>query len=1048
MHIVDDRYLLELGSGSLAIPEIKLANEDDLYNILLLSDIHLPAPEFVEDERRRKSQFADYINTDFSQRCESLIGSLGQSRHWNLIINCGDIISGSDVGKYLGGFKDDPGAYKTYNELYGDFAKSALEHLKKTTNASDILTIPGNHDVYRLGTLVSAAEGEGPRRYQPYYDYFASKLSDEESSSRNIHEQPCMFLAKITGPNAGEVPLAYVAVVGFDSNQAEYEFSFVTDFGKVSNRQIEIVRDKLLPAVKKKTRDAPLYLIGIMHHHLLPIENFEIRGDVEHGRKELHRRHGSLTCLKHRKEIGPEMVPDLCATNQMKAFNTAGVTTNAPDLIKFFQEERFSLIVHGHMHSKKLRALSELSFSHAATEQQITILSCPSFNRGTDYKGLKGIIGLRMDLSAGETHLICTAETNDPADTPKLEEKTVQITRPLTSVSRVSSSEMRLFRKVVSYLQECPERKNPTCKDKVESFEQYVRKTFQNHGYVPVCNEAGKDLSFLRPVQRRRYFLLSLLKREQGRFSMLLNRHTPIRLSSLADWDTLLVPAFSSVRDLLSRFLNDILKQHMEVAERAKDAEVIRAHIERLTKLLEDENFKPDNWEKMLRMVSARKPFIKFSPTDGFPIEYEYTLVTLDSLVSPAAWKQYNDFRDFIGDLPAIVHPEIDKPQTDRHRFSIDALHEYGTGLRINPDSEDPEKGNKKENYTRSLPHGAIWFPIRPPGETNDNPYWLGCPSIVARNADVMGWIDAELQRMGAAGSYPTEVLLGEHEAASRTVRIEESFPFRIDAPEGAAGLGSASESTTTALKAVCYDQSYDLKGEKAYSGLDMARVVLKKSIASEDAYGRQTVDVFKYEGSDTKPNLDELTDCIKVGVLRPVQRYVLSAGIERAHRINGEVLDQLEDRWGYAKIRSEGGGTISVTPPIIEQIDGYDCEGDGTSLEFIVCDGNHRIVERVWKEGKAMAAVAILGAPREPFYAHPFSKYEWRITAENELRFTPDTASKYTARRFDQSQLATATEGARQAMESIPQSEFYRRYFRDLTTGFGYTGGQGGRPA
>ena len=95
---------------------------------------------------------------------------------------------------------------------------------------------------------------------------------------------------------------------------------------------------------------------------------------------------------------------------------------------------------------------------------------------------------------------------------------------------------------------------------------------------------------------------------------------------------------------------------------------------------------------------------------------------------------------------------------------------------------------------------------------------------------------------------------------------------------------------------------------------------------------------------------------------------------------------------------------------------------------EFLVADGNHRIVQRCWIDGQAIAAVLIEKAS-QPYYAYPFAAREWWLTAENRLVVPPDLYSKYAPRRYP----------------GDPGKDSYRTWFRDFNSGFKNVGGQGG---
>jgi hypothetical protein len=110
---------------------------------------------------------------------------------------------------------------------------------------------------------------------------------------------------------------------------------------------------------------------------------------------------------------------------------------------------------------------------------------------------------------------------------------------------------------------------------------------------------------------------------------------------------------------------------------------------------------------------------------------------------------------------------------------------------------------------------------------------------------------------------------------------------------------------------------------------------------------------------------------------------------------------------------------------------------------EFLVCDGNHRVVWKVWNGGEVAAAIGVVEEPRRPYYARPFSPYEWDVTADNVLTVTPDARFRHAPRRVS---LEGLLPGALKVLRSKAPELWYRRYIRDLSRGFGPMGGQGGR--
>jgi hypothetical protein len=247
-------------------------------------------------------------------------------------------------------------------------------------------------------------------------------------------------------------------------------------------------------------------------------------------------------------------------------------------------------------------------------------------------------------------------------------------------------------------------------------------------------------------------------------------------------------------------------------------------------------------------------------------------------------------------------------------------------------------------------------------------------------------------------------------------IEVVEAFPFAA---------------TVAALHRVRYIRESDLSGQRPYDGMEIRRVFLVRQGSD-----RLIISVLDAECDDPRDSL--------LGILRPVQRYVLQAGLDRARRISERLVDEPRDEWGYVRIKAgRNARTISVTPPVLEELhfDEFECGGQ-LGREFILCDGNHRVVDAVWNRGRTLPAVAVLGPPRQPFYGHPCSFLGWGRAAANVHSTTPDRCLRYTPREVD---LTGLDERSQRKLGRLPETERHRRYFRDLATGFGYIGGQGG---
>ena len=188
--------------------------------------------------------------------------------------------------------------------------------------------------------------------------------------------------------------------------------------------------------------------------------------------------------------------------------------------------------------------------------------------------------------------------------------------------------------------------------------------------------------------------------------------------------------------------------------------------------------------------------------------------------------------------------------------------------------------------------------------------------------------------------------------------------------------------STVAALRRVRFAKDSDLAEQLAYEGGEFRPVLLVRRKPEGQGGDRMAIFVYPAEpGKELDPGATE-----PLGMLRPVQRYVLKGGLERARQILEQVRPSLLEQgnpWGFALVRKGGAPkAVAVTPPIVEQLHPVDREPGAT--DFVVCDGNHRIVQAVWQSGEPLPAVAVVGDLPHPYYARPFGRLEWDATAEN----------------------------------------------------------------
>jgi hypothetical protein len=723
------------------------------------------------------------------------------------------------------------------------------------------------------------------------------------------------------------------------------------------------------------------------------------------------------------------------------------------DFLARCQQLRMGLVLAGPNDRNDVVTLSRTAMRRGQSATEVAVVPCPGFEPG---RGTPGLTRIRIDADSGDAAIAFRHDLG--SDRPH---EPVQIARPLPSASRVSSSERRLYGRVRELIQAGASASQDA--ERLAAYESHVEETWANTGYAALCADDG-DLPL--PVTRHTTYNLLLLLRKRGdRYDLLLSNHSPQRRSPLSDWNTLLMPAFRGVRELLEHLRDDVIRQATERAEdfeRAAHAELFEQAVNRI--LLGDGRVGDDLWIDQLREVDSRT-IRKVSPTTGAITEFKYHLVTLLPLIDRSIAK------------PLEGDAEQDLRRRDRHQIiewlrqldtvrvadddlgaargvPIEAFEAGGTGLRWDPETSLDERGPDaaaRRRGTRAYP-GAIWFPLPEPGE---DPLWTRCPAIMARNRDVMKWVGDRIGSLRKAneGQPPDQIVLGRYATGSDQYDVERVYPFErdADAPEDENAEDDVpARSTTEALAKVRFNDAFDLGDELAYPDASFRRVWLQRRPVP-DSTGREAIYVYPGEAGECFG--DAVTERVPLGRLRPVQRYVLQPGLERVEALDAAVRARLGedgDRWGFVRVRKGGAlKPVSVTPPIVEQLHPDDQERDGGGTDFVVCDGNHRIVRGVWMSGKsgepgeAVPAVAVLAAPGaeglpQPYYARPFGALEWGATAGNVLVVSPDAASKYLVREVTDADLLERY-GDR-------KHQLYRRYFRNLETGFGSLGGQGGR--
>lgn len=711
------------------------------------------------------------------------------------------------------------------------------------------------------------------------------------------------------------------------------------------------------------------------------------------------------------------------------------------------QRLQMSLVLDGASHQRDFVTLSRtlLGPHTVAAATEVSVVHCPGFKGGV---GRPGLARVSVNVWRGEAEIAFRHDLgSDRSPRP------LQVIRPVVSASRVTSTERRLYNRVHELIdkEQADAALKADHRDALTRFRDHVETIWRDTGYAALCKE--DDKLPLRATRHTEYNLLLLLRERDGGYDILLSNHSPMRPSQLSDWNTLLVPAVRDVRELLGNLSSDVLRQLAERAddfERAEHAQAFQRAVESI--LAEEGKPGDDLWADELREV-ANKKIRKISPTSGAVTEYDYHLVTLLPLIDRSVARAPDDGagtddtrrrqkHKIIAWLESLDTVTVDGDGSSPARgLAAEALFQNGAGLRWDPKInlvELPRAADRLRSE-RAFP-GAVWFPLI---DRAGKALWRHCPAVLARNADVMSWVEEQLAaKRFDDGSYPTELVLGRHPGESETYEVVGPvFPFEGEGPPVASD--EHAPTTIAAIRRVEFLEGYDLEGKLAYPpDARVLRVFLARGQRETRAEPR--AGIFVYEAERGQSAADAIADGRVLGMLRPVQRYVLTAGLKRAAQINRLRSEALpDDEWGFVRVRKGGAPRlVTVTPPIIEELQPADLDDCEYKVDFVVCDGNHRIVDTVWTHSAPLAAVAVMGTFPEPYYARPFGRLEWDATAENELFVAPPLAAKYLPRTVT---LSGLDDIQKTKLLGVSERDRFRRYYRDLTKGFGYMGGQGG---
>lgn len=607
----------------------------------------LHVPQYVNPEEYIRDHLAKYGIDPSTDRCAG-------------VVIAGDLVDAAAIWSEGGTLED---KLRAFNETH----KRVVSSLKNIWRNKALMIVPGNHDVIRTNSTIFSslhAFGQGQK------SSFSRSITDIVGGSEEERATPSPLLEIIGSTTHGAI-----AIIGLDSNEAAYNTEGLDEFGFIGSSQLDRLSETVA-ALSKLFKDSPLFIWVAWHHHLLPIYNANPR---KMGQK---RSDGVYKIL-------PEQLSK----------SLSSVALNSRGIIDRLNSMRVQLATHGHMHAPSVQ---RISYSPESTNI-LHILACPSaVEHPDDQHPYVGVSEVYFDLERGVSQLsLCYSYLESPSH-----KRSDRIILNLKSLSTISFAESRLFRKYRTWLEQ-----NGSSPEKLKSIDD----SFLAYGYANINlgskNDFGESFpSAGKDLLKKEYNLLVHTMDNGVRF-ILMNMHTSTRVVEVAEWAAPLLPAFKEKKDLFRLWAKDIDRLVSDYYRGGMPNNSWVPNINQLEDLLHQvgEDLPPDMETE--KLTPEGRSFVKFSPTEGRPILYEYDIHKPNKSLA----KKINEF--------LVECPRITRQQMRSH----------------NP-TPWPERG-------------PVWVEL-------DKEAMLGDPAIKTRNSDVIEWVFESIQEQ--AGSKASSVVMEE----------------------------------------------------------------------------------------------------------------------------------------------------------------------------------------------------------------------------------------------------------------------------------------------
>jgi hypothetical protein len=264
MYFVTEEFLASLRPGATAsaadggvgssITDIWVDEEAPRFEIDVISDLRIDGSALTSaPDTGYSAPEAERLSAAITDRLKQLHAAFKGSRPADLLVNCGDLIAGR---------KDTTEAeLRRAQAIYEDICLPAFRQLQEPDRTRSrirdadqifpkLLSLPGDGDTYGGGGLTREAWAPAPPiaarpDAYPYYSHFAKELADNPLPKKpESHPVAAVFriFARSVGGIAGgleSAPLAFIAALGFDSNDVQYKHELATNYGQIDEEQLQ-----------------------------------------------------------------------------------------------------------------------------------------------------------------------------------------------------------------------------------------------------------------------------------------------------------------------------------------------------------------------------------------------------------------------------------------------------------------------------------------------------------------------------------------------------------------------------------------------------------------------------------------------------------------------------------------------------------------------------------------------------------------------------------------------------------------------------------------